>query len=193
MKHCFTVRLICDCSASGEDSKILMFRQQAGIVSQKKQETQQKLTAAKTAMQLLEAELGEKEKYTSSFRGGKAQALKGAAFKEYATKLREKSVHYKQLKSQIDLILGDLGIAQRTEQILKARLTEAEAKSSHLERQRGVAGYQETQAKLEQVSQKKSEVDEGKEKMLGEISKVVQVINSQIKVCLLYIASDSAF
>jgi intraflagellar transport protein 81 len=44
-----------------------------------------------------------------------------------------------------------------------------------------VAGYQQTQSRLEDVSAKKSEVDEGKERMLGEISRVVQDINQQIK------------
>jgi hypothetical protein len=66
-------------------------------------------------------------------------------------------------------------------QILRGRLQELEAKTAALERQRGVAGYQQTQSRLEDVSAKKSEVDEGKERMLGEISRVVQDINQQIK------------
>jgi hypothetical protein len=44
------------------------------------------------------------------------QVLKGAAFKEYATKLREKSAQCKQLKTDLDRVLSDLGVSQRTEQ-----------------------------------------------------------------------------
>jgi hypothetical protein len=60
--------------ASGEDSKLGIFRQQAGFVAQKKADVAAKLAAARGARQKLEAEMAEKEKYMSSFRGSKVRA-----------------------------------------------------------------------------------------------------------------------
>ena len=213
--------------ASGEDGK-LPFSVSRPVCGAEEERNDRETEPSEGRRAGTGAEMGEKEKYLSSFRGSKVgcpmlfgchaiiltllvqqQVLKGAAFKEYATKLREKSTQFKQLKQEMDHLLADLGIAQRTEQVhfplykyrglgfacvvsvslslicwpqvLRTRLSETEGKVTVMEQKRGVAGYQQTQAKLEEVSAKKSEVDEGKERMLGEISRVVQEINVQIK------------
>lgn len=68
------------------------------------------------------------------------------------------------------------------EQILKVQEADMADRIATLEAKRGVSGYQEMQSKLADVSQKKSEVDEGKERTLVEVSRVVTEINSTLAV-----------
>lgn len=53
-----------------------------------------------------------------------------------------------------------------------------------MEEARGVKGYKETQAELETISVKASQVNEKKAKNLEEISRIVNDINTSIKVHL---------
>lgn len=56
-------------SRSSTDEKLVLYRQQAGLVAAKKQEVLAKFNKVKEALQAAETELHEKEKYLSSFRG----------------------------------------------------------------------------------------------------------------------------
>jgi intraflagellar transport protein 81 len=49
------------------------------------------------------------------------------------------------------------------------------------EKQKGIMGFSETRNKLEEISEKKGNIDEMKEKTLEEISKIVTNIENQLK------------
>mmetsp|Transcript_51921 Transcript_51921/g.86312 ORF Transcript_51921/g.86312 Transcript_51921/m.86312 type:complete len:680 (+) Transcript_51921:62-2101(+) len=161
------------------DDKLALFRQQATLVGNKKKKVIEALNGLLDQKKEMEKEIMEKDKQLEGTKGMKV--LKGEEFKKYAASLRAKSQKYKQMKADLAEIRAELGILQRTEEVLKSRDHDLQGFLREMESKRGVAGYSDTQNKLEQVSEQKAEIDEMKGKTLEEISEVVRAINESIK------------
>lgn len=128
------------------------------------------------------------------------QALKGDDFKRYVSELRGKSNIYKRKKAELNELMTEFGILQRTEevskqffsficpffniyflnQILRSRDTAMSVALSELEENGGVVGYHHDRETLEKVSERKSELDEEKGKTLNEISDIIQKLVNTI-------------
>mmetsp|Transcript_10773 Transcript_10773/g.26382 ORF Transcript_10773/g.26382 Transcript_10773/m.26382 type:complete len:672 (+) Transcript_10773:79-2094(+) len=165
-------------NANQGGDKLSMFRQQALIVSRKKQDHLERLQMRQEEIRELETDLNEKREKMGT-KGVKV--LKGAEFVRYAEGLKLKAKQHKRLKGELNTIMAEKGILQRTEDILKTRHGDQTKFLEELERKQGVEGAAELQDKLEQVSEKTSSVNKAKEMTLEEISRVVSEINQTIK------------
>jgi len=158
--------------------KLSMFRQQAMIVSRKKQDQLERLQMKEEELRELEQDLNEKRE-KSGHKGVKI--LKGAEFEKYANGLKLKAKQHKKLKGELSSVMAEKVILQRTEDILKTRHGDQTKFLEELEKKKGVQGAAELQEKLETVSEQTSSVNKAKEMTLEEISKVVSKINDTIK------------
>jgi intraflagellar transport protein 81 len=164
---------------AGND-KLALFRQQANIIALKKEGTAEKIHSLVEKLNQLNEELEKKE-------GAKGESetkiLKGEEFKKYVSELRTKSSVYKRKKVELSELTTELGVLQRTDEILKNHIKDFQDSIYKIEKENGIVGYHDTQETLEKVSEKKNEMDETKGKTLNEISslvdKIVQTINDK--------------
>ena len=164
---------------SDPDDKLAMFRQQANLVSKKKEAVQQRLRMALADKESVDRQLAAKAEQFESVKG-QAPVLKGEEFRKYATELRGKTAQYKRMKAELAELRSEWGVLSRTEAVLRNQAGEAAKALGAKEKAAGVEGFQAAQEQLEMVSEQKAEVDEVKGKTLEEISAVVEQINTQI-------------
>ncbi|BFZ00683.1 hypothetical protein BsWGS_03721 [Bradybaena similaris] len=165
---------------SGEpaDDKLSLFRQQAGIISHKKEAAAETLRAARDEFNHILQELEQKREVVNAAEG--TEVLKGEDFKRYVNKLRSKSTVYKKKRSELAELRAEVGVLTRTEEVLKQRNDHVDRQLSVLERKKGVAGYRETQEELEKVSSMKSELDEMKGRTLDDMSEMVRRLHAEV-------------
>ncbi|XP_068101352.1 intraflagellar transport protein 81 homolog isoform X2 [Hyperolius riggenbachi] len=160
------------------DDKLSLFRQQAAIISRKKETKAEELQEAKEEIANLEREIAQKSSQARDTDG--SEMLRGDEFKRYVSKLRSKSLVFKKKRQELADFTAECGVLQRTEQILKQRLDNLQQQLQGVEQKRGISGFSDTQEELERVSVLKSEVDEIKGRTLDEMSDMVKKLNSMI-------------
>ncbi|XP_062400081.1 intraflagellar transport protein 81 homolog [Sardina pilchardus] len=160
------------------DDKLSLFRQQASIISRKKEARAEELQEAREELGALERELHMKSSQARDQDG--AQFIRGDEFKRYVAKMRSKNVGYKKKKQELDGLKAEYGVLQRTEEILKQRHDAGLQQLQSVEAQKGISGYSNTQEELERVSAIKSELDEMKGRTLDDMSEMVKKLNSVI-------------
>jgi len=161
------------------DDKLALFRQQANLVSKKKEQVVQRLNMVARERAEIEGELSARAVDLDALKG--KPVLKGEDFRKYATELRSKTAQWKRMKAELAELRAEWGVLSRTEAILGQQDGQLSAALGEAEARRGVAGFSQAQDQLEKVSQQKAEVDEVKGKTLENISQVVEEINTQIK------------
>jgi len=149
-----------------QDSRLSVYKQQANLVSKKKELVLKDQKQLEEDHSALAQELSVKEREYEQTKGHKY--MNRDEFKNYAASLRDKSAKFKRLKIELSELRGEVAVLLRTEQLLQAKDPTP-------------AGLRETEAMLEKASVEKSQVDKAKGKTLDEISGIVQKINSQLK------------
>ncbi|XP_074461997.1 intraflagellar transport protein 81 homolog isoform X5 [Larus michahellis] len=160
------------------DSKFSMYRQQASIISRKKEAKAEELQAAKEEMSSTERQMLQKTSQAHELEG--SEVLKGDEFKHYVNKLRSKNTFYKKKRLEIAEITAEYGILQRTEELLKQRHEAIQQQLQSIEDKKGISGYSYTQEELERVSAVKSEMDEMKGRTLDNMSEMVKKLNTMV-------------
>ncbi|XP_043924583.1 intraflagellar transport protein 81 homolog [Protopterus annectens] len=160
------------------DDKLPLFRQQASIVSRKKEAKAKELQDAKEELLNIERDLMQKANQAQDIDG--TGMLKGDEFKRYVNKLRTKSTVYKKKRQEIAELRAENGVLQRTEELLKQQHEIMQQQLQSVEAKCGISGYSNTQEELERVSTLKSEMDEKKERSLDFMSEMVKELNSII-------------
>ncbi|KFP63035.1 Intraflagellar transport protein 81 [Cariama cristata] len=160
------------------DSKFSVYRQQASIISRKKEAKAEELQAAKEEMSSAERQLQQKTSQAHELEG--SEVLKGDEFKHYVNKLRSKNTFYKKKRLEIAEITAEYGILQRTEELLKQRHEAVQQQLQAIEDKKGISGYSYTQEELERVSAVKSEMDEMKGRTLDNMSEMVKKLNTMV-------------
>ncbi|CAF1085549.1 unnamed protein product [Brachionus calyciflorus] len=102
------------------DEKLIMFRQQAIIISRKKDQLAENLKDLRLEQTNLEKQLKEKGK---NF-GEDGPILKGEDFKRYVIKLRSKGNNYKSKRQEIAELQAEYVTIKRTEEIIKKKFDE---------------------------------------------------------------------
>ena len=162
------------------EDKLSVYKQQASLVSKKKEKALEKLRSLETEESKLEKKMMAKEKEYENVRGGN-KFMSRDDFYRYAQGLRAKKKTFQQMKAQLKDIRAELTVLGRTEQILKGQLEEANRSIKQLERQHGIEGFSEYKDALEQVSSVKQNIDFQKGETLEEISKIVEQLDTKIK------------
>ncbi|XP_070618115.1 intraflagellar transport protein 81 homolog [Erythrolamprus reginae] len=160
------------------DSKFSMYRQQASIISRKKNAKAEELQTAKEEITTLERQMIQKSSQARELDG--TEVLKGDEFKRYVNKLRSKNTLYKKKRLEIAEITAEYGILQRTEELLKQRHEDIQQQLQAMEDKKGISGYSYTQEELERVSAVKSEMDEMKGRTLDNMSDMVKKLNTLV-------------
>ncbi|KAM4857337.1 intraflagellar transport protein 81 homolog isoform X3 [Urocitellus parryii] len=160
------------------EGKLSLYRQQASIISRKKEAKAEELQEAKEKLANLEREVSLKTNQTREFDG--TEVLKGDEFKRYVSKLRSKSTVFKKKHQIIAEFKAEFGLLQRTEELLKQRHENIQHQLQTIEEKKGISGYSYTQEELERVSALKSEVDEMKGRTLDDMSEMVKKLNSLV-------------
>ncbi|XP_077318116.1 intraflagellar transport protein 81 homolog [Lithobates pipiens] len=160
------------------DDKLSLFRQQAAIISRKKETKAEELQDAKEEIANLEREIAQKSNQVRDSDG--SEMLRGDEFKRYLSKLRGKSLVYKKKRQELADLAAECGVLQRTEQILKQRHDSFQQQLQAIEQKRGISGYTDTQEELERLSVLKNEVDEMKGRTLDDMSEMVKKLNTMI-------------
>ncbi|XP_074153760.1 intraflagellar transport protein 81 homolog isoform X1 [Sminthopsis crassicaudata] len=160
------------------EGKLSLYRQQASIISRKKEAKAEELQEAKEKLSNLEREVSMKATQTREFDG--TEVLKGDEFKRYVSKLRSKSTVFKKKHQIIAEFKAEFGLLQRTEELLKQRHENIQHQLQTVEDKKGISGYSYTQEELERVSALKSEVDEVKGRTLDGMSEMVKKLNSLV-------------
>ncbi|XP_010202919.2 intraflagellar transport protein 81 homolog isoform X1 [Colius striatus] len=160
------------------DSKFLMYRQQASIISRKKEAKAEELQAAKEEVSRWERQMLQKTNQVQELEG--SEVLKGDEFKHYVNKLRSKNTVYKKKRVELAEIAAECGVLQRTEELLKQRHEALQQELQAIEEKKGISGYSYTQEELERVSAVKSEMDEMKGRTLDNMSAMVKKLNALV-------------
>ncbi|XP_056360291.1 intraflagellar transport protein 81 homolog isoform X2 [Oenanthe melanoleuca] len=160
------------------DSKFSMYRQQASIISRKKEAKAEELQAAKEEMSSLERQMEQKSSQAHELEG--SEVLTEDEFKQYVSKLRSKNTFYKKKRLEIAEITAEYGILQRTEELLRQRHEAIQQQLQAIEEKKGISGYSYTQEELERVSAVKSEMDEVKGQTLDNMSEMVKKLNAMV-------------
>ncbi|XP_072921718.1 intraflagellar transport protein 81 homolog [Hemitrygon akajei] len=160
------------------DDKLFLFRQQASIISRKKEAKAEELQECREELLSMEKELAQKTSQARDFDG--TEVLKGDEFKRYVSKLRSKSTVYKKKRQELAELRAEYGVLQRTEEILKQRHEAMQQQLQAIEAKHGITGFSDTQEELERVSALKSELDEVKGRTLDEMSEMIKKLNNSI-------------
>lgn len=154
----------------GDDDKLALFRQQASLISRKKESTSERLQELISERDALAAK-----------QPANRSSIKAEDFKKFVAKLRIKSNEYKTKKQELSELQAEHLVLARTEEILRAKDESAKAFVSSLEAKKGVSGFIDMQDNLEKVSSLKSTLDERKGKTLEDISQMVAQLTKMIE------------
>ncbi|KAL7752724.1 hypothetical protein RI367_001726 [Sorochytrium milnesiophthora] len=174
-------------TSHGSDEKLTLLKQQASIISNKKDTAATRLGNCMNRNQELLAEVARKTDAVNASASSKIP--KGEEFKNYVAQLRVKSTQYKAKKAELTELSTEENIVSHTlevsgnrnddflgDLVLRAREKQATELLEKIERKSGVSGFTNAQETLERVSEKKSELDEAKEATMTDVSAIVQKI-----------------
>jgi len=164
---------------SEADGKLTIYRQQAALVSKKKEIALKEKASLEDERDRLHQTLIQKEKEYEQFKGHKF--LNREEFKQYAGQLRDKTTKFKGYKAELAEIRQEGAVLARTEQILAGRAKAYDVAIERTEKDKGIHGYANTEEQLVNVSEKKSVIDVEKGQTLNEISRIVEEINHNIR------------
>ncbi|XP_045594415.2 intraflagellar transport protein 81 homolog [Procambarus clarkii] len=167
-----------DDSPESKVGKLSFFRQNAAIITRKKEQAAERLNELRGELANLQEDMRDKQDQLQQFSG--EQVLRGEEFKSYVNKLRGKSSVYKMKRAELSELRAEFGVLSRTEEILKSKEAQMLEQLNALEMQMGVSGFREAQENMEKVSSMKAEVDERKGQTLEEMSGMVMELNHKI-------------
>lgn len=119
-----------------QDDKLGIFKQQAAMLTKKKEQKQAEIKKLEVEKQALEKQMADKEQEYAKTKGGKY--MKRDDFRQYAANLRGKNTQYKQMKKQLSEIKSEVTVLSRTKQILQSRAEDIDGFMKQLERERGI-------------------------------------------------------
>lgn len=159
--------------------KLALFRQQAAIISRKKQAEAENYKASLDELSSTENELKEREGQLRKTEG-RREVVKEDELKRYVAKLRLMHKAYQEKRGELSLLKAEFGVLSRTEEILKSRDENTQELVALLEEKKGVRGYVQAQETLEQVSAAKSELDKEKGRKLEEMAHTIEELTAVI-------------
>ncbi|XP_076020883.1 intraflagellar transport protein 81 homolog [Genypterus blacodes] len=160
------------------DDKLTLYRQQASIISRKKEAKAEELQEAREELAAAERQLRQRSSQAQGADGD--EVIPVDEVKRLVVNLRSKGTVYKKKRQLIAELKAEYGVLQRTEELLKQRHETVQHKLQTAEAQKGISGYSNTQEELERVSAIKSELDEKKGRTLDDMSGMVKKLNSMI-------------
>ncbi|KAI6655108.1 Intraflagellar transport protein 81-like [Oopsacas minuta] len=161
----------------GDDS-LMLYRQQASMVSNKKTGLNSSWRDAAEQSRELQEELDKKREMAREM--GATETLKGDDFKRYVSKLRVMSNTFKKKRQELNELKAEVGVLVRTDELLQHQARESGVVLEDAERDKGVHGFRKAQDTLEEVSGVKSKLDEQKGNALENMSQMIVKLSGAI-------------
>jgi intraflagellar transport protein 81 len=161
--------------------KLSVFRQASTMALTKLREREEAADKLDEERKRLQKQLDDREAELQAARGKKNPAMGKVDLKKYGAQVREKIDKYKKMREELSALRAELVVLQRTEQLLKGKLTNLDAFLSEMERKKGIEGYRDTQRALVEMAEKTAAVDSEKGATLEQISAMVEQISREFK------------
>lgn len=158
-----------------DDNNLAFLQKQVFAASKKQEEKENMLKDIQAKRAEAEKRLQEKQAQ------GIIEIPNQQQFTNYIELLKTKNQNYRQLQNEISVYRKELAIIMRTEALVKAQQKSVQDEIERIEKQKGIYGFRDTRAKLEQYSATKADIDDNKKKTLEEMSQIVQEIQRSIK------------
>lgn len=163
-----------------DQDKLAIFKQQAAMISKKKEKALESLKELEAEQVRLEKKMAATEKEYEKKRGGNKFMRRDEQMK-LVQSMKQKKTTFNQMKAHLREIRGELAVVDRTEKILRNQYTQLELDMRELERRHGVEGFSQAKDDLEEISALKQDVDIKKGATLEEMSKIVSELDARIK------------
>jgi intraflagellar transport protein 81 len=157
------------------DEQLGMYRQQAAVVERKRDEIAAQLKVVQEQLDDVKREHAEKQKQYEAA-GGDARVLAGGQLEAFIEQVKSKAEEMKRVKTELSDMKAECGVLSRTRDILVAKDPSCPAVVAEFEA-KGPAEPKPAEEKLEEMSQKKQELEEAKGKTLQELTKVLADLN----------------
>ena len=158
--------------------KLTLFRQQASMISHKKEAAAESYREALDQLAELEKDYNKRKKVLDDLGGG--EILREDEMKKYVAKMRALNTVYKQKKGEISAIVAEAGVLARTDGILQGREQQVKETMASVAEEKGVAGFLDTRETIEKVSTLKGDADQQKGAELDKMSRTVEQLNAAI-------------
>lgn len=160
------------------------YRTQAEQKRRKKEEAQEQLEELIKEHQEVARDLAKVNMLVLEMKaesGGSRPPMNQMELKAYIRDLKAKTKTYEQMKNELQTVKGELFIAMRTEELLRAKDPNiAEFDAREAKRREELAGIDEARGKLAEMSAVKSELDQNKGNTLEDLAKIVKQINHSL-------------
>ena len=178
-------------SALSNDSKITFIRDRLSGVEKRREKLAEQIHELEDEQAETERDLKKAHAELKAATGGSAEGeallpsgqprpRTDAAMKEYMTDLNRKTQRYKSLKAELELEKNEVGVLERTEEILRSRATNLEAFNAEQEARLGVKGYLKTQDDLENLAAASHTINASKGETLEELSAIIDRIRNMV-------------
>ncbi|CAG5095129.1 Oidioi.mRNA.OKI2018_I69.XSR.g14046.t1.cds [Oikopleura dioica] len=161
-----------------KDPSLVAFRKNAKDLARRKEALSNTLRNKQDEEEEINKEVTQKKELFEKEYGG--AKMSDEDFQEYGAKMRQEGKKYNDARKMLKYLQQENGLLSRTAELTKKNLQTEEEKLEELERQHGVTGFTELQAKLEAVSTLKQDKDHQKEKTMEEIAQLSEELNAKI-------------
>jgi len=161
-----------------KEDKLAIFRQQAAVVTTKREELEMNLKELQEERTTLELEIEEKKREIEKVRG--PNALTSNDFDMFQENLNKKIADKKKKEEELKEFEEEYGILKRTEQILKSMFKESIKNVKNYEQKYGMVGLLNIENEIDDLTQKKGNADILKGKTLEELSAIVEQLKVKI-------------
>lgn len=157
--------------ANPDEDKLAIYKQQANLVTKKKEKKMEELKKTEEEKERLEKKIKDKETELEKLKGPGYKSKD--SYKNYAAVLRDKTAKFKKMKEELREIKSEIGVLSRTEQILRGTQEELIKRNG--------PGVIDVRNGLQNVSKQTSQVNQKKEKTLAELSEIVKTFEQKFK------------
>lgn len=161
-----------------KEDKLAIFRQQAAVVTSKREELETTIKELQEERTTLELEIEEKKREIERTRG--PNALTSNDFDMFQENVNKKISDKKKKEEELKEFEEEYGILKRTEQILKNMYKDSIKNVKAYEQKYGVVGLLNIENEIDDLTQKKGSTDMMKGKTLEELSAIVEQLKIKI-------------
>ena len=163
---------------NAKEDKLSIFRQQAAVVTSKKEELEKTIKSDQDSRMTMELEIEKQKKELEKIKG--PNAFKNNDFEVFQSNLNDKMAEKNKKQEELDALDEEYGILKRTEQILRASYKESLKKVKSYEKKYNMEGLLNIENELDDLTQQKGNVDLLKGKTLEELSTIVEQLKIKI-------------
>jgi intraflagellar transport protein 81 len=161
------------------DEQLGMYRQQAAVVERKKEEVESQLKVVQSEMDEVKREYNEKQKRFEAA-GGDARMLQAGQLEAFIEGVQKKAEEVKGIKNYLSDLKSEMGVLSRTKDILMSKDSSCSTFVAEFEA-KGMIEPKAAGEKLEDISQKKQEIEQMKGNTLQELTKVIAEMSVQLQ------------